>query len=140
MVREPLILTSTYQDFASIAREIAKEPPLSPNEVAARAEDLLRERFTTSFAEILDESPETVLSMLAKISGRSDRTRPELRRQILLSLAKAAREPRSRRAVYLWYVDAGVPDVPRLDQAFYRAMLKVGGLDQIAKQANQGVS
>jgi hypothetical protein len=60
--------------------------------------------------------------------GRSERTSPEQRRQILSSLASAISRPASRRTVHFWYVDACVPGQPRLADTFYSAMLKVAGM------------
>jgi hypothetical protein len=60
--------------------------------------------------------------------GQSDQTRPPQRRQILTALAEAIRDPRSRRPLHLWHVDARVPALPRLDQALYRSMMQVAGM------------
>jgi hypothetical protein len=61
--------------------------------------------------------------------ARGERTTAAQRAQILAALADAIRHPRSRRVVHFGYTDAQVPDMPRLDQAFYRALVSVAGLD-----------
>jgi hypothetical protein len=60
--------------------------------------------------------------------GRSERTSPEQRRQILHALATAIGHPGSRRTVHFWYVDSSVPGQPRLADTFYDCMLKVAGM------------
>jgi hypothetical protein len=60
--------------------------------------------------------------------GRSERTLPEQRREILPALAGAIGHPGSRRIVHFWYVDASVPGQPRRADTFYACMLKVAGM------------
>lgn len=62
--------------------------------------------------------------------GRSDRTQPEQRRQILQAFADAVRDPRSQRIIHFGYVDATVPEIPRLDNAYYKMMMQVSGLSK----------
>jgi len=61
--------------------------------------------------------------------GRSDRTYPEQRRQILRALADAVRDPRSERVVHFGYVNARVPALPRLNHSYYRAMMQVAAIE-----------
>lgn len=61
--------------------------------------------------------------------GRSDRTYPEQRRQILRALADAVRDPRSERVVHFGYVSARVPALPRLNHSYYRAMMQVAAIE-----------
>jgi hypothetical protein len=61
--------------------------------------------------------------------GRSDRTYPEQRLQILRALADAVRDPRSERVVHFGYVNARVPSLPRLNHSYYRAMMQVAGIE-----------
>jgi hypothetical protein len=61
--------------------------------------------------------------------GRSDRTHPEQRRQILRALADAVRDPRSDRVVYFGYVNARIQALPRLNHSYYRAMMQVAGIE-----------
>jgi hypothetical protein len=62
--------------------------------------------------------------------GRGERTRPDERRRIIRALAEAILDtPLSSRIVHFGHVDARVPNQPRLDQVFYRALMYVAGME-----------
>ena len=58
--------------------------------------------------------------------GRSEMTPPEQRQQILLALATAIRDPRSRRDVHLWGgAGQNIRYAGQLDQVFHRALVAI---------------
>ncbi len=61
--------------------------------------------------------------------ARGERTTAGQRAQIQTALADAIRHPGSHRVVHFGYTAAQIPDMPRLDQAFYRSLMRVAGLD-----------
>jgi hypothetical protein len=67
-------------------------------------------------------------SRILETLALSEHARPEQRREVLNLLAQAIRDPRSRRYVHFYYVDAKLPNMPRLDQAFYNAMMRIAGM------------
>lgn len=57
--------------------------------------------------------------------GQHPKTHPNTRAQIIDGLAKAARDPRSRRIVQFHYVEARIPEMPQLDDCFVTALQKI---------------
>jgi|SRR5579883_1328856 len=76
---------------------------------------------------LYDESALTAYStaQLLVAVGQSQRTSAKVRRRIIEALARAARDPRSRRVVHFGHTDARIPDMPQLDDMFATALRKV---------------
>ncbi len=97
--------------------------------------DLLDDVLPPLFALLEGESALTAYitaNLLAAI-GRSERTKPDERTAILAALARAVKNPRSRRGVYILAGGGGKEDpyrpdyLTRLDQALHGALVQIAG-------------
>jgi hypothetical protein len=64
-------------------------------------------------------------AQLLAVFGQDARVPPSVRARIIDSLARAIRDPRSRRTVHFSFVDSAIPDMPKLDDVCVDALHRI---------------
>lgn len=72
----------------------------------------------------------TAIGRHSQLSGKSDRTATQLRRNVIQTFAERIREPQSQRPLDFGSYSAPTPEIPQLCDVLFDCMLKVAGFDE----------